>query len=714
MSDVILNFRAQGLEEMASDTAKATQELTELSAAEKQVDGSAKSLRTTLKDMREELGRLALAGQQNTEQYKKLRDEAGRLKDTIADVSEELTTAGSDTSGLDKALRATNVLLGGFTAVQGAAALFGDESEDLQKTLLKVNAAMSILNGLQAVQGELAKKDSIFTTAATRAKVLYAAAVGSATGATKAFRIALLGIVGVGIAAVITAIAVAYNKLTKSTADAAKLQREVADASQAELTSLNELLLTARDETANRERRNDAIKQINQSYPEYLSNLSLENINTEKTNNAITKQIQLILLREKAQILAKRAAEAQIKLDDIIAKGPSFIQGVLQATIGVDGYTNSIIKQQKEVDKLTAAYTSVLSELNKLPTATNAAVTSQEKLNKEVKETVTLSVTLAGELGKLLGDKQGGNIFRRAADGFTQLKDRVNALRQAMADANKEAGGGGGRAEGRGMSAEEMLAEQQKVLSKRISIADLVANTAKSAADFILGITQQNTQKEIDLLEEKRKKGLVTEKEYQKQLADIKNKAAKKQRAADLVNAGFQVVQSVLAAFAESKGGISVKIAAAAIAAAFAGAQFAALAASPLPKYRGGVIDLKGPGTATSDSIVARLSKGESVMTAQETVNHRDALTAMRKNDFDKKYIPIANMSAFVQKAIPTYYPSAGAKAVTSGGANANEIIKLQDELKFIGQYIRQGNNIAATSQQHLRDIKTTKRVIYT
>lgn len=101
-------------------------------------------------------------------------------------------------------------------------------------------------------------------------------------------------------------------------------------------------------------------------------------------------------------------------------------------------------------------------------------------------------------------------------------------------------------------------------------------------------------------------------------------------------------------------------------------------------------------------------------MTAQETVNHRDALTAMRKNDFDKKYVPIANMAAFVNKAIPTYYPSVGAKAVSGAVGSANEIMKLQDELKFIGQYIRQGNNIAATSQQHLRDIKTTKRVIYT
>lgn len=42
--------------------------------------------------------------------------------------------------------------------------------------------------------------------------------------------------------------------------------------------------------------------------------------------------------------------------------------------------------------------------------------------------------------------------------------------------------------------------------------------------------------------------------------------------------------------------------------------------------FREGVVSLQGPGSATSDSIPARLSRGESVITAKQTENHRDIL----------------------------------------------------------------------------------------
>lgn len=49
-----------------------------------------------------------------------------------------------------------------------------------------------------------------------------------------------------------------------------------------------------------------------------------------------------------------------------------------------------------------------------------------------------------------------------------------------------------------------------------------------------------------------------------------------------------------------------------------------------------GDIDIRGPGTETSDSIRARLSKGESVMTAKETRMFKSELLAMRNKTWDK------------------------------------------------------------------------------
>jgi len=58
-------------------------------------------------------------------------------------------------------------------------------------------------------------------------------------------------------------------------------------------------------------------------------------------------------------------------------------------------------------------------------------------------------------------------------------------------------------------------------------------------------------------------------------------------------------------------------------------AQVAKINATPLPKFATGMIGVDGPGTGTSDSITANISKGESVMTARATSQFAPQLAAM-------------------------------------------------------------------------------------
>ena len=75
-----------------------------------------------------------------------------------------------------------------------------------------------------------------------------------------------------------------------------------------------------------------------------------------------------------------------------------------------------------------------------------------------------------------------------------------------------------------------------------------------------------------------------------------------------------------------------------------AAAGVANVLATAIPQFAfaEGIIDLKGKGTETSDSIPAWLSKGESVMTAKETREHKDLFKAIRNKQIDdyifKKY----------------------------------------------------------------------------
>lgn len=74
-----------------------------------------------------------------------------KLKDQIDDAKDAVASF-TDAGKFQAITKAAAGIAGGFAAAQGAAALFGNESEDLQKVLLKVNAAMAFGQGLTALE----------------------------------------------------------------------------------------------------------------------------------------------------------------------------------------------------------------------------------------------------------------------------------------------------------------------------------------------------------------------------------------------------------------------------------------------------------------------------------------------------------------------------------------------------------------------------------
>lgn len=125
-------------------------------------------------------------------------------------------------------------------------------------------------------------------------------------------------------------------------------------------------------------------------------------------------------------------------------------------------------------------------------------------------------------------------------------------------------------------------------------------------------------------------------------------------------------------------GGATLKSAAIAKAKIRAGIGVGTILAQVIPELAGfkeGVIDLRGPGTKTSDSIPARLSKGESVMTADETEKHKGLFQAIRDKDFDR-YLN----ERFI---LPKLNMALGHKWLGSGSNNSQTIVNPMDEKKF-------------------------------
>ena len=120
------------------------------------------SLRTRLRELREELVAMEAAGMRGTEAYRALQEEAGMLTDRMGDAAKQASVLANDQRGFQGVLSGLTGLTGAFTAASGVVAIFGDKNEELQAIMLRVQSLMSITMGLQQVQAAL-DKDSAFS-----------------------------------------------------------------------------------------------------------------------------------------------------------------------------------------------------------------------------------------------------------------------------------------------------------------------------------------------------------------------------------------------------------------------------------------------------------------------------------------------------------------------------------------------------------------------
>ena len=215
--------------------ASADQLLQEEKALKKQKEAAEKnvstqiSLRTQLRNVREELALLEANGQRGTEAFKKLQQEAGRLTDAIGDATAQARIFSHDNRGLQGMISGISGVVGAFSAAQGAVALFAGENENLQKVMLKVQSLMSITIGLQQVANTINKDSAFMLTTVAKAKELLAAATNKLTialGGSTIVAKALMATLTLGLSVAITVIIAALSKLQSKQAEAKKAQEE--------------------------------------------------------------------------------------------------------------------------------------------------------------------------------------------------------------------------------------------------------------------------------------------------------------------------------------------------------------------------------------------------------------------------------------------------------------------------------------------------------
>lgn len=145
---------------------------------------------------------------------KKAIQEAAQLKDKYNDITAEVNRLANDGVKLQAALDLGTSITAGYSAFQGAMALSGVESEKLQETLVKLQAAQSLLIGVETIRKNLEKESTLVLVAKSAAEKVstattaaYTFVTSGATLVTKALRLALLSLpfvaIGVAIAGLI-------------------------------------------------------------------------------------------------------------------------------------------------------------------------------------------------------------------------------------------------------------------------------------------------------------------------------------------------------------------------------------------------------------------------------------------------------------------------------------------------------------------------------
>lgn len=658
----------------------------EIKAAEAAMNSMYKNSETLKREYRELIKEVGLfdkalndlerTGNKNTQVYRDLKQaqqelkaKAGELKDQIGDLQAEISTLGSDTRGLDLTLRGLTALSGGFQAVQGASVLFGKENKKLEETLVKLNAVMSITQGLQVIQEELSKKDSLITLALGRAKQFLALAIGQGSTAMKIFRGALLA---TGIGALILAVTLLITNFDK-------LKKYVENIFPS-LKNLSGKFKELKEQAVNFIKT--AVLSLVNGFIDLYNNSSLFRYGLQALGATIISLKDIFVAQIKIMASSWGALFSAIKEGlkgnfgnavDIIKNQITNVKNIATDTGKKifdnfqNGFSDNKIKplkindlfppdteskakdKGKDIGKKTgeaikqglleqwkASLSDIDNQIAELvarfvdtgkfdKTILDALIKKSDRLKSKISETEELIKLL--ENNKPLKTNQATVPIKLELDKDNPLKDLKpkDIVIEELPNATI------------GQKAKEDLANLFGIsvddpAFKTKLTENLIGLTAEISSG-LFSLAKGASDARLAILEDEKNRGVISEKKYQEEVKKEKIKQAKIAKAEAVFNIGINIAQAITKAIAQ--GGIA-GIAIGAIMSAIGLAQLAIVASKPLPAFKKGIIDLPlGNNPKGDDTIPAMLHEGESVMTAEETKKHKSLFKAIRGNKYE-------------------------------------------------------------------------------
>ena len=395
------------------------------------------------KSMKSEIRELTVAAQQAVMQFGEFSPEAVKAEHALAGARDRMEDFNDRVKAVnpDNFSKINTVVQGvasGFAAAQGAMALFGNESKDFEKTMIKLQGAMALAQGLEGLGKVEQQFKAIFTSVVDGAKKAFAA-IKAGIGSTG------IGLLVVALGAIVAywdEISAALFKVNKEEERHLKLTNDLnaaigeqIKANQVRKTDLLSLNAIVQNSANSEETRNGALRQLKALLP----NLKTEELGRagalQRINDEVKLGIKLIDLQIRAEgvkaVAVAKATEIaqniaiirakQIENDRIVEYNST--RNILDKIGGDYQLRKDIEALKKTNNSLTQEYTGLTSDLN----VALAAVIEQENqlgLKQEEKKEVVVEVA---KTQKDFAKEEADRLAKIEAERVRLLDERVSA-----------------------------------------------------------------------------------------------------------------------------------------------------------------------------------------------------------------------------------------------------------------------------------------------
>jgi hypothetical protein len=594
-----------------------------------------KSIKQELKELKAQIASGGLDGKQLREATKR----AGELADAIADANQQVKAFEGNRFEriLTRFGEAARASAAGMSVLTGASALFGSENEDLSKALLKAQASMALLQGTQELTMLLQKESALMIGLMEAKTYALAASQRVATVASRALGVeitASMAAATMGISLVAAALAYLVVELSTTEESTKKIQERLTKMYEKD-KEVYEKVLQKRLELL-KGSKEDELKALQIAYNHEFRLRLQEKKKTGQSQESFDAETIL-----NAELFNLQVAEINKKYADKELK--DLKEQEEKKRKAKEDANNKALQEQLAMLKEQAA----LQEILIRNTSGDARVKAFEELTKIKKKEIDLDKSMGvfqKQLQKTILEDELID-FAHKEQKRLELAEKGN---EAELDFYQDTANKKAEIDTKYLEEKAKKEEEYRQLAQQTAI-QILENTASFAFSQIEQNLQQETDLKVAAAEEEQRKQLegrelsasqqqAIERNTQREIARIKTEAARKQRQADVVQASINGAIAITKAYA-TMDPISASIAAVGIA-TLTGLQIAAIKNQPIPKFAKGTKGVEGPGTDTSDSILAYLSKGEMVIPTKTKESYFPALDLI----FDKKVSPsIAN-----------------------------------------------------------------------